>query len=483
MKLCTQCKQRYPDDSSFCFIDGSSLELIAEGRSGDVLANRYRLGERIGAGRYGTVYRATSLFSGQRFAIKVFGEGGAPDAGSLKAPLFTQELLASISLATKIVHPNVVLVFEGGTTEDGVAYRVSDLVEAEPLASMLLRGKLSVERALPIAIQIARALSRAHDIAVAHTDLTPRNIFVQKDGLVRVSDFAIARGLEPLRAPAYKSNGPPGPSSDLYSLGVVLLQAVGGVLPDPSPEAPVPRLSERARVPEELDALVTSLLQPTPLARPVDIHAVIGVLTATCERIGAPVPVVPDSAIRPSTREANVDQIEQLWQRRAGIFNEMAKLGFGALGPAPHVKKQLDEVTRCVAELGSIRQSAAELLRTADIVQQEGLDSLGKLGDAMSAVMLEASGARQEVRVRGGAVDAELAARLQDIDYQVKDLRGALDAAVADFADRKAGPQRELDELGKRWTDIEADLLSVAARFCAPLRARPELSTLFAKLA
>ena len=123
-----------------------------------------------------------------------------------------------------------------------------ELLDGETLADLLDHGKVPIERALPISIQIARALARAHDLEVIHRDLKPENIFLARDDdgrdLVKLLDFGIARSMQDTRltgagevfgtpqymAPERITSIDAGPSADLYALGVILYEMLTGAL-------------------------------------------------------------------------------------------------------------------------------------------------------------------------------------------------------------------------------------------------------------
>ncbi|MEJ1960356.1 MAG: serine/threonine-protein kinase [Gammaproteobacteria bacterium] len=105
--------------------------------------------------------------------------------------------------AQKLAHPNIIEIFDQGETPDGYVYLVMELLRGETLADVLEHGKVPLERGLPIMIQIARALARAHDLEVIHRDLKPENIFLARlpNGAdqVKLLDFGIARSMQDSR--------------------------------------------------------------------------------------------------------------------------------------------------------------------------------------------------------------------------------------------------------------------------------------------
>lgn len=492
MKACPHCKQRYPDESGFCYADGNTLEPMADSRLGSAIGNRFVLEEVLGAGRFGTVYRGREQFTGTRVAVKVFGGGSQAASVGLQTPAVKEQLRRAGALTQRLVHPNIALLLDEGESEDREVYFVSELVEAPTLSKHLRGGKLTLARSLNITVQIARALSRAHDFAAPHGDVRPTNIFVHKNDRAQLYDFGIARSHELFRAPAYCAPEQLGPYADLYSLGVVLYEMLTGSLPYLAPDReamankhkndPIPRAAEKVpSVPQPVDDLLQSLMAKTPMGRPVDAHALVARIQSIAEELRIELAPAPDleAKLPPLARDA--DHGTKVWETRVAIFDEMVKKSFAASSP-PHIGKMMDDMGKKVREMTDVRGNALRSIEQMEIIDGESRDGLARLGQAMSTVMQEASRLRQEVRALQGAIGQDLAAQLADIDFQVKDLRSGTEAHVTDWKERRGQPVTELAELGRRWNELEFDLLSVAARLCAPLRARPELHSLFSKL-
>lgn len=483
MKVCEPCKQRYSDETSFCYACGSSLEPLPDPRLGQAMGSRYVLDEVIGRGRHAAVHRAHDLFSGRTYAAKIFP--AAAIAGHTQAAL-----LAVATSVEPLVHPNIARVRASGTSEDGELYVIADLVDGESLEKLLSRGKLALPRALSIGAQIARAVSRAHDRMVVHGDLRPANVLLERTGLARVTDFGVARTSDALKSPTHFAPEPMiGLYADLYALGLTLFHMLTGAPAFEAPDRaallakhqsePAPRASERASVPPALDELVNALLAKSPMGRPVDAPAVVARLEEIAAELGVDVST-PAAAPAPKAI-ADVDATEARWQKRLGVFQEMVKKGFPQ-GAPQHTQTPLDNIARRVPALGEIRASAAAALGRERAIEEEADQRTIDLGDAMATIMRDASRLRQQVRAAAGQIDQRLGSELTDIDYQVKDVRSSTDAHLADVRERLTPDRQELQELGKRWLDNENELLHLAARFCAPLRARPELVPLFTKL-
>src|SRR5215813_5937182 len=134
----------------------------------------------------GEVYRARDTRLNREVAIKVLPTELASDASRLKR--FEKEARS----ASALNHPNIVTVYDIGW-ENGLSYIAMERVDGETLRKLLIGGPLPVKKLLPVATQIAEALSKAHEAGIVHRDLKPENVMVTKDGLVKVLDFGLAK--------------------------------------------------------------------------------------------------------------------------------------------------------------------------------------------------------------------------------------------------------------------------------------------------
>jgi serine/threonine protein kinase len=140
----------------------------------------------IGAGGMGEVYRAKDLRLGRDVAIKILPDSFAADADRLRR--FEQEARAVAALS----HQNILGVHDIGQ-HDGAPFLVSELLEGESLREVLARGIPSHRKAMDYAVQIAHGLAAAHGKDIAHRDLKPDNIFITRDGRVKILDFGLAK--------------------------------------------------------------------------------------------------------------------------------------------------------------------------------------------------------------------------------------------------------------------------------------------------
>lgn len=159
------------------------------------MLGQYEILSPLGSGSMGEVYRARDTRLGRDVAIKVLPDLVSGDPGRLVR--FEQEARAAAALN----HPNILAVFQMGTYF-GVPYLVSELLEGRTLTETIRRGPLSFQKALDYGIQIAHGLAAAHEKGVVHRDLKPDNLFVTKEGRVKILDFGLAKIIAPSESPA-----------------------------------------------------------------------------------------------------------------------------------------------------------------------------------------------------------------------------------------------------------------------------------------
>jgi serine/threonine protein kinase len=155
MKACERCKLKFPDDTAACFLCGSPCSPVTDPRIGSTINGRYQLEAAIGEGGMATVYAARHRLVDRPCAVKVM------NAALAKNEVIRERFRREAKAAQKLAHPNIIEIFDQGELEDGSLFLVMELLEGQTLADVVLRDKLSIERSLPIAIQIARARARS----------------------------------------------------------------------------------------------------------------------------------------------------------------------------------------------------------------------------------------------------------------------------------------------------------------------------------
>ncbi len=206
---------------------------------GRLLANRYRIVEHRGTGGMAIVYRAIDENTGHDVAVKVLRPDLAADEDYVTR--FQREAVA----ASRMTHHNIVNLIDVGLDGD-VRFLVMEYVSGKTLKDLIKeRGQLSPRVATEITIRILSALQHAHDNGIIHRDIKPQNILVQDDGIVKVTDFGIARiadsvtltkgdvvmGSVHYLSPEQASGHPVDARTDIYSVGVVLYEMLTGRVP------------------------------------------------------------------------------------------------------------------------------------------------------------------------------------------------------------------------------------------------------------
>ncbi|HUZ81999.1 MAG TPA: protein kinase [Gaiellaceae bacterium] len=209
---------------------------------GEVLSDRYELEELVGTGGMSSVFRAHDRLLDRKVALKILHQQYTDDAEYVER--FRHEARAVATLS----HPNIVTVIDRGE-HGGRQFIVFEYVEGENLKQLInRRGPAPVTTALELALQIARALSFAHQQGLIHRDVKPQNVLLNGDGQAKVTDFGIARSLDVQHgmtqtgtvlgtsdyiAPEQAQGQRVDAHTDVYSLGVVLYELLTSEVPFP----------------------------------------------------------------------------------------------------------------------------------------------------------------------------------------------------------------------------------------------------------
>lgn len=229
-----------------------SLEALANAEIDDdpMIGRRlgaYRIEREVGRGGMGTVYEALRVDNelNMRAAIKLVKRGMDTDF-VLRRFRTERQILAALD------HPHIARLLDGGTTDDGLPYFVMEFIEGQPLYSYCDSNQLSITERLKLFMGICDALHYAHQKQVIHRDIKPSNVLVTSEGVPKLLDFGIAKLLNPglvgdithdptatamrLMTPEYASpeqvqGAPTSPTTDVYSLGVLLYELLTGHRP------------------------------------------------------------------------------------------------------------------------------------------------------------------------------------------------------------------------------------------------------------
>jgi serine/threonine-protein kinase len=303
------------------------------------LRNRYLLLARIATGGMGEVWRARDELLGREVAVKILRSHIYAD------PTFRERFRNEARITAALADPGVAQIFDYGEQSE-LAYLVMELVHGEPLSAILARnGSLGPEVALDVVHQTAKALHAAHSAGIIHRDIKPGNLLVTPEGVIKVTDFGIARALE--AAPVTQTGTVLGtaqyvspeqaqgfqltPSTDLYSLGVVAYECLAG------------------RTPFRADSQVAIALlhlneQPPPLG--VDVPAAVRELVMGL--------LAKEPGQRPATALEVADRAYVLRESLAGAVHgaELSMLtdpgGFRVREPSPEDEQETDHLDSAV---------------------------------------------------------------------------------------------------------------------------------------
>ena len=271
----------------------------------EVIAGRYRLEKRLGAGGMSEVWSAFDLDLDRRVAVKLL----APNADRAR---FEREARSAAALA----HPNICALYGYGETE-GRPFMVLEYLPGGSLEERLTPGRpLPDDETRRIAVDIAAGLAHAHQRGLVHRDLKPSNVLFDAEGRAKIADFGIARLGEPSGltelgtvlgtattiSPEQAAGEPATPASDVYAFGVILYRLLTGRLPFEAEDAlvlaamhrdvpPPPLARFRADAPAALESIAMAALAKSPADRPRDGAALVAELG------GAATPAQGDTAV------------------------------------------------------------------------------------------------------------------------------------------------------------------------------------------
>jgi eukaryotic-like serine/threonine-protein kinase len=355
---------------------------------GELIGGRYEVEELVGTGGMSSVYRARDSVLERRVALKVLHEHFSAD------PEYVERFRREARAIARLNHPNIVTVIDRG--EFGKRqFIVFEHIPGENLKEVVEReGQFPVAQALALTHQIARGLAFAHQHDVVHRDVKPQNVLLDESGTAKVTDFGIARSLDPGQeltqtgtllgtsdyiAPEQASGQPVDARSDQYSLGVLLYELLTGEVPFPADSFmavamrhlrdPVPSVRERRPdVPDRVDEIVARAMAKRPEDRFPSTEAMMAAIeaaladtgegagrneaTGVLSRVERPSP--GRSAARPGPRR------RQRRRRFAPLLLALLVVGAGAIALAVMLAGRDGGGSGAAGSIGGVKLTAIE---------------------------------------------------------------------------------------------------------------------------
>lgn len=309
-------------------------------RIGETLGGRYELTDRIAAGGMGEVWKGKDQILGRTVAVKVLKDGLTDEVG------FTDRFRNEARLSAALSHGNIAQVYDYGE-DDGSAYLVMEFVAGKPLSKIIAdNAPLSAADTVGLIAQAAQALYSAHRNDVVHRDVKPANMLVTEDGIVKVTDFGIARaigsaamtktgevmGTAQYLAPEAALGQEVTALADVYALGVVAYEMVAGRRPFESDSTVALALAHVNQPPP-----------PMPTEVPAPVRAVI---MATLEK---------DPTLRPDSAQEFARALRQ-------AVADSERMGFDPSTPAPRPQRPSETAQGSGPNAASDPNSPAEAL-------------------------------------------------------------------------------------------------------------------------
>ncbi|MDH5639008.1 MAG: protein kinase, partial [Nitrospinota bacterium] len=300
--FCPSCEREFDPGLHFCPHDGSKLIVRSHDEmAGQTLDGRYKILHKLGEGGMGAVYKAQQVTTGKMVAIKIVAQHLSTDEATIRR--FRRE----VSIQSKLEHPNIVTVIDFSQLPTGEYYFVMAFVTGISLQNLLLEdGRQDLKSFLDYAIQLCDGIEYAHRLGIVHRDLKGDNIIIAQMGhqkIVKILDFGIAKALQSgdelttnaktaqltqqgriLGTPAYMSPEQAkgeinhiGPTTDIYSIGVIMFQMLAGKLPFESDTpwelmhkhimSPVPSITGEGEAIGELNQIIGKCMEKEPEKR------------------------------------------------------------------------------------------------------------------------------------------------------------------------------------------------------------------------
>lgn len=279
-----------------------------------IINNRYQIHSTIASGGMAVVYLAQDLLLERRVALKILRRDFSDNQE------FQNKFRAEARASARLSHPNIVTTYDFGYDADRL-YIVLELVQGRDLKTILEeQAPLPIPQALDYLRQAGRGLGYAHENGIVHCDVKPQNMLVSEMGILKITDFGIARAMDSIShderydvvwgspyflSPEQARGLPPSPATDVYSLGVIAYQMLTGRLPFDAEDsielarkhredAPQSPKTVNPELCDELDALILKAMAKQPQERFADGNQFVEALNAI------PLPCEPRVEMEPA---------------------------------------------------------------------------------------------------------------------------------------------------------------------------------------
>ncbi|HEY0375481.1 MAG TPA: bifunctional serine/threonine-protein kinase/formylglycine-generating enzyme family protein [Pyrinomonadaceae bacterium] len=469
MKECPACRRCFPDHVNHCPDDGDATTFSISGEP--VLDGRYQLERRIGHGGMGVVFQARHIFLKSAHAIKVI----LPDLvgnDPMLATRFRQEAIA----AAAVHHQNIIAVTDFGVARGTMPFLVMEFIKGRSLHALLAEERvLSPERALEIMSPTCAGVAAAHRHNIVHRDLKPLNIMLQSgmsvgEGL-KILDFGLAKiksgellgsfvqaktsglmGSPFYMAPEQWGDEEPDARADIYSLGVLLYQMLGGDVPFKGPslpsimnkhltQEPPKLLSFGVYIPPAIEEVVRGALEKKPANRPQSVEEFIVRLRDATTRSAVIRQHAQDSQPGYRTAEETLPDISFRRPETLGDATTASPLpgeqhGLGLEETRQGLDEQVERLARELAEAQARAEEAR--LRVEEAARRRAEEEAARR-------RAEEEATRKLAEEEAARLRAEEEARLR-----------AEEEAAQERAEEEAARQRELEAARKRAEEDEA---------------------------
>jgi serine/threonine protein kinase/CheY-like chemotaxis protein len=259
-------------------------------QSSDPRISHYRILKKLGEGGIGEVYLAEDSRLDRKAAVKLLNDQFNKDEDLLER--FSREAKA----ASALNHPSILTVYDFGQTESGAHFIATEYIEGETLRHHIRHSRMQLRHVLDVIVQVASALSTAHQAGIFHRDIKPENVMLRPDGIVKVLDFGLAKlgenfaastlvlkettpgtilGTVQYMSPEQARGKEVDARTDIFSLGIVLYEMITGRPPfgaESSPDVlaailekePLPLARFTDETPAELQRIVSKCLRKEP---------------------------------------------------------------------------------------------------------------------------------------------------------------------------------------------------------------------------